>query len=117
MTDLTNYNWETHKEEPIPGTEDWQHVVTLGDAGASYEWTTLAAYYSPSARRYFWLGGSGCSCNSWYDDATSVEAFENGDRDALVRAVKSFADDHEYSFPGSEASETLATIKTFKEPK
>ena len=32
-------------------------------AGDAYNWAEIEVYYSKEKRRYFWLSGTGCSCN------------------------------------------------------
>jgi hypothetical protein len=113
---LTKYDWETYTDKPLPGTDDWLEVALLGDQGG-YDWSDFNAFYSPSARRYFWHGDSGCSCNSWGDDLSSADGFENGDRAALLRAWEAFAKEHEYSIRTTQYLAGVSTIRAFKEPK
>ena len=93
---LEKYDWRSDRYERtrMPGTEDWVEVARLADSGGGYEWTQFNVFYSPSARRFFWHGDSGCSCNSWEDGVSSAESFENGDREALVRAWERFTEGH-----------------------
>ena len=114
---LRHYDYRTSKYAPIPGTEDWVEVALLGDQGGSYDWTDFNAFYSPSARRYFWHGDSGCSCNSWSDEVNTPADFEDGDRASLLRAWEQFAKDHEYSIPVSVYLPGVAEIRNFKESK
>ena len=103
-------------EHAIPGAEDWHLVTELGEGGG-YDWTTMRIYYSPSARRYFWHGDSGCSCNSWADSIATIAGFDDGDRAAATRAVRAFAADNEYGVTASGAIDATAAVQTFKEPK
>lgn len=113
---LTKWDSPQGRYAPVPGTEDWVHVVTLDDGGG-WDWAILGAYYSPSARRYFWSGSCGCSCHDWSEDLNSPEDFENGSRDDLCRAITSFADEFQFRFSASDAIDAISTVKTFKEPK
>ncbi len=113
---LETYDYSTNSYTAMTGTDDWVEAAALGDGGG-YEWTEFKAFYSPSARRYFWHGGSGCSCNSWNTDLTSSADFEDGDRGALLRAWEAFAKDHEYSIPVSVYLPGVSEIHNFKEPK
>lgn len=70
---------------------DWVPVTSV-DLGGGYDWDEFHAWYSPSARRYFWGSGSGCSCNSFSDDFYNVSDFEDGDRPALMAAVGRYFD-------------------------
>lgn len=96
-------------------TEDFQHVVSV-DFGDGYSWDSLEAWYSPSRRRFFWLEGAGCSCNSLGDDVSSIADFAAGNRDELTAAVRRKYDET-YSGGTGRASELLsdlARVKTFR---
>lgn len=67
----------------IKGTEDWIEVAHDSDGG--WEWSAISFFYSPSARRYFWLSDSGCSCNWHMDYVDSLGEFEDGDRQAAIK--------------------------------
>lgn len=111
---LEQYDYESNKYLPMHGTDDWVLVGELGDGGG-YEWTDFNAFYSPSARRYFWHGDSGCSCNSWIDDLSAAADFQDGDRAALLRAWEVFAKDS-YSIDVTEYLNGASTIRDFREP-
>lgn len=113
---LSNYEWIDNKYKRMSGTEDWIEVALLGTQGG-YDWCDFNAFYSPSARRYFWHGGSGCSCNSWSEDLANAGDFENGDRAALLRAWEAFAKEYSYSIHVTEYTHGVTTIKNFEEPK
>ncbi|UYL88353.1 hypothetical protein SEA_EVEPICKLES_66 [Arthrobacter phage EvePickles] len=116
LSELETYNWATNQRLRLPGTEDWIEVAKLGDQGG-YEWTDFNAYYSPSARRYFWHGDGGCSCNSWSDGLGSADDLQNGGRADLLRAWEEFAKEHTYSIGVTGYLDGVSTIKKFKEPK
>jgi hypothetical protein len=99
----------------LAGTEDWVTVTELGKGG--YEWTEFKAFYSPSARRYFWHGDSGCSCNGWDDGFANSSAFEDGYRDALFRSWEEFAKNHSYTFSTTDYLAGVSEIRAFKAPK
>lgn len=113
----TKFDFDACEDLPIPGTEDWHLVAEAGDGGG-YDWTTWRAYYSPSARRYFWYGTSGCSCNGWADDLHTSSAFESGARADAARGLRRFAKDcGGYGLGPAEALDADARIRAFKEPK
>ena len=112
---LESYDYSTNKYTRMEGTEDWVEVAELGDEMGGYDWTEFKAFYSPSARRYFWHGGSGCSCNSWGEDVHRAGDFEDGDRASLLRAWESFAKDYEYSIPVSVYLAGVTEVRNFKE--
>lgn len=72
---------------------DWVPVASY-DTGGGYDWTRFHAFWSPSARRFFWYGDAGCSCNSWGDYLHRPSDFQDGDLAALQRAFREFADEH-----------------------
>ena len=111
---LKSYDYRTNKHTAMPGTEDWVEVARLGDDGGSYDWTDFNAFYSPSARRYFWHGDSGCSCNGWTDGLGTSADFEDGDKEALLRAWESFAKDHSYTFSATDYLDGVREIREFK---
>lgn len=97
------------RERNLP--TDWVHVLTMDDGGG-YEWSTLHAFYSPSARRYFWLADFGCSCNWWGDFIESEADFNNGKKDDLERAIRAFA--AERGLGPEVAFDALADLRRFK---
>lgn len=104
-----------HEDHPLlADTADWVHAVTLDDGGGGYEWAVLTAFWSPSARRYFWVSGSGCSCNSITDYAQAVSDFEHGDRAALDSALIRFAAD-EYRSMGDQLDRARGDLRDFQE--
>jgi len=114
MSELKKFNYTTFQDEPLSGTDDWQKVAYLEDPKCDYEWAEFRAFYSPSARRYFWHGDSGCSCNGWGDDVSTAASFENGGRADLLRAWENFTKDHGYYFGVGEYLSGVAEIRKFK---
>lgn len=115
MTTPEPINWS---DFGIYGTHqlptDWQHVLTVDEGG--YEWTTFHAFWSPTARRYYWSGGAGCSCNYWSQDLSTVADFEDGPKDALARAVRAFVAEH-YILEESDAVTALDELRRFTPAK
>lgn len=111
---LNKFDYETCTYLPIPGTDGWVEVADLGEGG--YSWAEFKAFYAPAARRYFWHGDAGCSCNGWGDDLTNASDFEDGDRVALLRGWESFAKEHSYSTQVTDYLSGVQVIKAFKEP-
>lgn len=90
----------------ISGCEDFELLVSLG--WEENDWTLFEAFYSPSARRYFWYQDNGCSCNTPYDDVSSSADFQNGDYARLVKTVKNLVSDgFVNNAPMNKALETL----------
>lgn len=98
-------------ERGIQGTEDFREVVEIELAGG-YEWDTLLGYYSPSKRKFFWIEGSGCSCNWIWDGVNSIDYFEFGEREELVNAVRRKYEDGYNSNP-TEMVSSIAVVMTF----
>lgn len=96
---------------------DWVEVTEL--SYYDYDWSIFRAYYSPSARRYFWYGDSGCSCNDWTDLIESPADFENGDRQALIRALREFGPeegrDRYYGLTPDDTNVAIRAAAIFKE--
>ena len=111
------YDWSYGDEKPpvYAETEDFQYVVGV-ELGGGYDWDDLQAWYSPSRRKFFWLEGSGCSCNSLGEDVRSLNDFSAGNRDELARAVRQKYDDSYSSGTGQASAllEDLAAVKTFR---
>lgn len=104
-----------HRDDPVPGTEDW-HEVANASANISYEWEEFLCWYSPSERRYFWIYGSGCSCNDIDEKMESKDSFENGSRDDAIRALKRHTKDYTDIGPWV-LHNTVASIRAYDEPK
>ena len=113
---LNRFDYNKGEYTRRSGTTDWVEVGQLGDGGG-YEWTDFNVFYSPTARRYFWHGDSGCSCNSWSDDLGAAADFEDGDRAALLRAWESIAKEHKYSINAADHIDGVNTIQSFEESK
>ena len=112
---LQKYDYSSNKYTPIPGTEDWAEVADLGEGG--YEWTEFKAFYSPAARRYFWHGDSGCSCNYWTEAIDTADDFENGDKAALLRAWEAFSKEHPYAIQVADYLDGVEEIRKFRASK
>lgn len=96
----------------IEGVEDFEHVLSIDTIG-SYEWDSLEAWYSPSRRRFFWIEDSGCSCNYLGQDVWSLSDFLDGDRDALLRAVRSKYE-NAYSPALNECERDMAVVRDYQ---
>lgn len=92
---------------------DFVPVVDV-DLGEAYEWDEFHAWYSPSRRAFFWASGSGCSCNSFGDELTSLDDFENGQSRADVMAAVNRYFDGQYMDRPQERVAALHTINAFR---
>ena len=57
-----------------------------------YEWDEFASFYDPVTRMFYWLEGSGCSCNYLWEDVNSVGDLSVGRKEELLSAAASFSD-------------------------
>jgi hypothetical protein len=110
-----DYSYDGSRPKIYEETADFEHVVSVR-LGGGYDWDDLEAWYSPSRRKFFWLDGSGCSCNSLGDGVTSIADFDAGNRDELSSAVRRKYDESCTSYSGlaSELLKDLAAVKTFR---
>ena len=59
----------------------------LEDESLGYEWDEFRAWYDPKARIFYWGDASGCSCYYYWSEFHTLGDFQNGHRDALIRAA------------------------------
>ncbi|WIC90181.1 hypothetical protein SEA_VROOMVROOM_31 [Arthrobacter phage VroomVroom] len=92
-------------------SEGLVEVAHLSAGG--YEWSAIGVYYKPSARRFYWLTDSGCSCN-WYGDGDyELGDLQDGDRQAAIQALKGLS--HYDGDPGRDDVEReAAQIRDYK---
>ena len=98
----------------VVGAEDFVDVVTV-ELGEGYDWDTLAAFYSPSRRRYFWASGRGCSCDSLSSQIGGLGDFGDGGRLALAEAVREKWGNG-YRLNPSARARDVATVLSYTEP-
>jgi hypothetical protein len=72
-------------------------------AGSGYDWDDFNSWYDPEARIFYWGQASGCSCNHFWDDFSSLGDFQTGRKEDLLRAAKEWADSN-FSYKYSELS-------------
>lgn len=108
INDVFNWRWTP---EQLAEVSDWLPVVTMDDGGG-YDWQTFHAWYSPHARRYFWGSGAGCSCNEFTDDYPSPGSLRDGDRPALMDALRRFAEES-YGFGPVALVDALTEANAF----
>jgi len=113
MAAFTHYDYKRHEYVAVQGTEDFVEAAH-GDGGEAYSWSEIGVYYSPSARRYFWLSDSGCSCTSFGEYVESVEDFSNGEREDALRAAREWAEHDVRYYPGADHSGLLDAIRDYR---
>lgn len=70
--------------------ERWIDLPEMGYT--DYEWEEFASFYDPVTRIFYWLEGSGCSCNYLWEDVTTVGDLSVGRKEELLSAAASFSD-------------------------
>ncbi|UJQ87193.1 hypothetical protein SEA_BAILEYBLU_55 [Arthrobacter phage BaileyBlu] len=114
MALVTKFNYETMTNEAVPGTEDF--IAVHDFYGGGYDWSSFHAYYSPSARRFFWYTDSGCSCYGPMESVDSIGDFEVGSREDLIRAWNAWAVvTRDYDVTLDEKISGALEIRRFKE--
>ncbi len=83
-------------------------VFAAGEGG--YEWSEFVAWQAPSGRLY-WFADSGCSCNGYGDNFSTVADFSDGDRDALERAFRAWAGENDYYCTAQQVIEGLEKLR------
>lgn len=93
MAGIEYYDWDSEDYGPkvLEGTEDWENVIEY-QSSSGYSWAEFRAYYSPSARKFFWKSRQGCSCNSWVTGIKSASDMCVGDSHQLLAEIKSLID-------------------------
>ena len=64
-------------------------VVDLGSGG--WEWDQFVGYRHTETGRFYWISGSGCSCNGLFDDVSCPSNLEDGTAKDLAESYKSWA--------------------------
>jgi hypothetical protein len=85
--------------------------LALGDV---YSWCDIEVYFSKEKNRYFWIEGAGCSCESLWEDVSSLSDMCDGNKESAMNAVRSFASEYSYMIYG-DIVDTITSIKNFKE--
>lgn len=75
-----------------------------------YSWSEFVAWRAPSGRLY-WYQDSGCSCTVFGDNFSAPADFSDGDRDALERAFRAWADANGSCYTAQEVIEGLETLR------
>jgi hypothetical protein len=101
------YSWTDENKTAV---EKWQPVVAV-NLGGGYDWDDLYSFYDPEAKRFKWVSGSGCSCNSISDEVYGPEDFEDGDKEALKRAVRSHYEGAYNANPGDLVDDLAAVSR------
>lgn len=75
-----------------------EKMVELPEMGYyDYDWDRFASYYDPESRMFYWVEGSGCSCNDLWDDVNSVGDMNVGRKDEFLRSAEAFRENDRYS--------------------
>ena len=55
-----------------------------------YDWDRFVGFYDPETRMFYWMEGSGCSCNYLEEDYLSIGDLSVGRKDDILRAAADF---------------------------
>ena len=92
----------------VQGTEGFVEVV-YASPGGGYEWEEFAAWYDTVSRRFFWSWQSGCSCYGF--EFESLGELENGDRNALIRTAKEYAENCSFISDAQRSDHKAALVQ------
>lgn len=115
VIDLSYWYDEGIKAKLEADTKDFVEVLSVELSDGGYEWDSLEAWYSPSKRKFFWLQGSGCSCNSLGEDVNSIADLEVGNREELITALRAKYD-NAYGAKAGDLVTDIAKVKAFRAP-
>lgn len=84
--------------------------VYYAEGGEMYEWNDFVVYVDPEpGGKWYWSYGSGCSCNSLFDDYDGTrEWFIVGNRDDVLRSAREW-NAQSYPDDGKQIRESLMT--------
>lgn len=86
------------------------------DFGGGYDWDEMEIYYIASQKRFFWLSGSGCSCDYLWSDYSTLGSLQNGFREDTINAIRSFISERS-DYAKIDGTEAIAKVKNFRIPK
>lgn len=108
---MTNTNELEYKSE-------LEQMVLVAEAtkGGGYDWDDFYAYYHTGRKRYYYVYGSGCSCNSISDGMDSLADFMDvSTQDELIRAFKREMIEKGYAWDERDLVTFTSEVKSFKE--
>ena len=62
-----------------------------------YEWDRFVSYYNPQNGMFYWMEGSGCSCNYLEEDYQTIGDLYVGRKEEFLNAASSFSEGGRYS--------------------
>lgn len=78
--------WLDMTDLSVPG---WTEVLVKYSGG--YDWDFFGAWHDHDARIFYWLSGSGCSCNDPGDGIYTTGDLEQGRKSELIAAYKEWS--------------------------
>lgn len=114
MSAVNTFGWSYRADEEFR-TELEKLVTVIEDGtGGGYEWDEFVAYWHPEKHRFFYVSGSGCSCNSISDGINSLADFESVQtKGELIVALKR-EKDTDYGWSQSELLDAINAIQNFR---
>lgn len=93
-------------------SEFLEKCVELPEMGYyDYEWEMFESYYDPQSGMFYWVSGSGCSCNSLWDDIHTVGDMQVGRKEEFLNAAASFGDGGAYGYGQGRYSSEFEKIR------
>ena len=97
---------------------DEHGLVPVADIFSSegYDWSNIAVFYKPDARRFFWNQDGGCSCYGPGEYVDNLGDLEDGNRAAAIEALRSFSpyDEHDMSRWTDEKEREIRKVRNFR---
>lgn len=87
--------------------------VAKVDLSEGYDWDEFEIYYIESEKRFFWLSGQGCSCDSLWDDFPVLGSLGNGFRKDAINAIRSFMSEKS-EYEQNQGIEAIGNVMRFR---
>lgn len=103
--------WDSGSERAEQFIRELEEMQLVDDftTGGGYDWSTFVSYYHPGSDRFYYVSGSGCSCNSISDGISRLSDFQSvRTLRELERAFRAEAKFREYDSDWSEAEVSSA---------
>jgi hypothetical protein len=89
-----------------------EQCVGLPEMGYyDYEWERFVSYYDPQSGMFYWMSGSGCSCNYLEEDYKTVSDLSVGRKDEFLSAASYFGDGGVYGYGQGRYSDQFEKIR------
>lgn len=107
--------WTDRPDTPFTRELDQMVLVFDGGYGGSYDWDEYLVYWHTGNKRFYWISGSGCSCNSISDGVNSLGDFQ--DSSSIADVIKDFQSTYSGEYSGLSKSQVLDGVNELKNVK